>query len=54
MSDAVESEVITKRCGRDSGRLRAEEACPPGACASCEATFGVQVVPRACATNNTG
>jgi len=48
MNDAGGSEDITKRCGR----LCAERPARRAFCASCEATFDVQDVPRACATSN--
>lgn len=47
MNDAVVSEDIRTRRGRDSGRLRAVRSARGVFCAFCEATFGVQDVPRA-------
>ncbi len=52
MNDAVGSEGITMRCGRDFGRLRAERP-PAGAFfAACEATYCLQDSPRERATSN--
>lgn len=52
MNDAVRSEDMTTRCGRDSGRLRAVRSARRAFCASCEATFGVQDAPRPAACSN--